>query len=77
MRYKNETANTDPLKAKIFSKFFPSVYIESCTFSEPPEPDSNTFLDTISFTELEIRKICQSSNTDKSKGPDDIASTVR
>ena len=47
------------------------MYIESCTFPEPPEPDSNTILDTISFTELEIREICQSLNTNKSKGPDD------
>ena len=48
------------------------MYIESCTFSEPPEPDSNTVLDTISFTELEIREICQSLNRNKSKGPDNL-----
>ena len=72
LKYKNETADTDPLKAELFSKLFASVYIESCTFSEPPQPDSNTVLDTISFTELEIREICQSLNTNKSNGPDDL-----
>ena len=69
LKYKNETADTDPLKVELISKFFGVVYIESCTFSEP---DSNTALDIISFTELEIREICQSLNTNKSKGPDDL-----
>ena len=48
------------------------MYIESCTLSEPPEPDSNTVLYTISFTELEIREKCQSLNTNENKGPDDL-----
>ena len=72
LKYKNAAADTDPLQAELFSKFFASVYIESCTFSEPPEPDSNTVLDTISFTELQILEICQSSNTNKNKGPDHL-----
>ena len=49
LKYKNAAADTDPLQAVLFSKFFASVYIESCTFSEPPEPDSNTVLDIISL----------------------------
>ena len=72
LNYKNETADTDPLMAELLSKFFASVYIEWCTFSEPPGHDSNTVFDTISFTELEIREICQSLKTNKSKGPDDL-----
>ena len=72
MKYKNETADTNPLKLALFSKLFASVYIEPCTFSEQPEPDSITVLDTISFTELEIREISQSLNMNKSKGPDDL-----
>ena len=73
---KIETADTDPLKAELCSKFFASVYIELCTFSEPPEPDSNTVLDTISFSGLEIREKCQSLNTNKSKRPDDLPSVL-
>ena len=72
LKYKNEAADTDPLKAELFSRFFASVYVELCTFSEPAEPDFNTVLDTISFTELELREICQSLITNKSKGLDDL-----
>ena len=73
LKFKNETADTDPFKAEFFSKFFASVYNELCTLSEPPEPDSKTILDTISFTELEIREICQSLNMNKSKGAEDLS----
>ena len=72
MKYKNETADTDPLKSELLSKFFASVCIDSYTFSEPPEPDFNTVLDTNNYTELEIREICQSMNTNKSKSFDDL-----